>query len=300
MTSPPPLVSVLMTAHNREAFLAQAIESVLASSFRDFELIVVDDGSTDRSMEIAEAYAGRDPRVFAHVNRTNLGDYPNRNRAASLARGTYLKYLDSDDLIYPWGLSAMVSCIERFPNAALGLSENAEGHRPHPVQLEPREAYLEHFLRRDLFGRAPGSAIIRRDAFEEVGGFSGKRYVGDTELWFKLAARRPIVTMPRDLVWDRTHGAQEKSYERGADDVQAIRHQLIVDALTSPDCPLDEDEKAAAHRSISRRYSRDFWRLAIRHRAPGAALRFRRGVSLEWKDVFSAIAPKRSGASSNA
>ncbi|HEV2714429.1 MAG TPA: glycosyltransferase family A protein, partial [Terriglobales bacterium] len=95
-----PLVSVLMTAYNREKYIAEAIESVLASNFKDFELIIVDDCSKDRTAEIARRYTS-DSRVQVHVNEKNLGDYPNRNRAASLARGKYLKYLDSDDVIYP-------------------------------------------------------------------------------------------------------------------------------------------------------------------------------------------------------
>ena|SRR5674476_1029541 len=88
-----PAVSVLMTAYNREKYIAEAIESVLAQTFTDFELVVVDDGSKDHTVDIARRYS-KDPRVSVHINEKNLGDYPNRNRAASLARGRYLKYLD--------------------------------------------------------------------------------------------------------------------------------------------------------------------------------------------------------------
>lgn len=241
ITRATPAVSVLMTAYNREAYLAEAIESVLASTLADFELIVVDDGSSDRSFEIAQSNAARDSRIRAFRNDTNLGDYPNRNRAASFARGTYLKYLDSDDLIYPWGLGAMVACMMRFPEAGLGLSALAQPDRPHPVLLSPREAYLEHFTIRDLFGRAPGSAIIRRDAFEQAGGFSGRRFIGDTELWLALARERPLVTLPRDLVWDRTHGAQEKVYEQDTD-VESARDELLLGALEHAECPLNAHE----------------------------------------------------------
>jgi glycosyltransferase involved in cell wall biosynthesis len=240
-----------MTTYNREAFLADTIESVLASTLQDFELIVVDDGSKDRSFEIAQSYAAKDSRIRAFRNETNLGDYLNRNRAASFARGTYLKYLDSDDLIYPWGLGAMVACMKRFPEAGLGLSAIAEPHRPHPTLLSPREAYLEHFTRTDLFGRAPGSAIIRREAFEEVGGFSGRRFVGDTELWLSLARKFGLLRLPRDLVWDRTQGLQEKIYEQGTD-VEAVRHELWIGALNHPECPLSQDERAAAWLRLQR------------------------------------------------
>ena len=94
-----PLVSVLMTAYNREAFIADAIASVLAQKFADFELVVVDDASRDRTVEIANDLAARDRRIRVYVNERNLGAYPNRNYAATLARGSLIKYHDSDDLI---------------------------------------------------------------------------------------------------------------------------------------------------------------------------------------------------------
>jgi glycosyltransferase involved in cell wall biosynthesis len=109
-----PLVSVLMTAYNREKYIDEAIESVLASSYRNLELIVVDDCSKDRSVEIARTYAAKDDRVKVYVNETNLGDYPNRNRAASLARGEYIKYADSDDIMFPSCLKKMVTPMIQF------------------------------------------------------------------------------------------------------------------------------------------------------------------------------------------
>jgi glycosyltransferase involved in cell wall biosynthesis len=82
-----PLVSVLMTAFNREEYIAEAIESVLGQTLADFELIISDDCSTDRTLEIANAFARRDGRIRVLRNASNLGDYPNRRCAAALARG---------------------------------------------------------------------------------------------------------------------------------------------------------------------------------------------------------------------
>src|ERR1035441_10654803 len=95
-----PLVSVLITAYQREQYIAAAIESVLAQTFDDFELIIVDDGSVDRTLEIARQHT-TSPRVQVHVNPANLGDYANRNRAAALARGRFLKFLDAADFMSP-------------------------------------------------------------------------------------------------------------------------------------------------------------------------------------------------------
>ncbi|GAF88480.1 unnamed protein product, partial [marine sediment metagenome] len=197
----PPTVSVLTTCYNRQAYLGQAIESVLASNFEDFEYIIVDDGSSDNSVEIAQRYAAADPRIRVYVNETNLGDYPNRNRAASFARGTYIKYVDSDDIIFPHGLQVMVECMRRFPDAALGLCRPSDGVRPYPYSLHPAEAYRRHFFGDGLFSYGPLASIICRASFEAIGGFSGRRYLGDTELWFGLARRQPIVLMVEGLTW---------------------------------------------------------------------------------------------------
>ena len=79
----PPSAS-LMTAYNQAKYIGMAIESVLASTFRDFELVVVDDGWTDGTQEIVKGFAARDSRIHFHQNETNLGDYPNRNRTPLL------------------------------------------------------------------------------------------------------------------------------------------------------------------------------------------------------------------------
>ena len=87
------LVSVLMTSYNREKYIAEAIESVLASSYTNFELIIVDDHSADNSFTIAKEFEKKDSRVRVFKNEKNLGDYPNRKYAASLATGKYLKFV---------------------------------------------------------------------------------------------------------------------------------------------------------------------------------------------------------------
>src|ERR1041384_7268362 len=99
-----PLVSVLMTAYNREDYIAEAIESVLASTYTNFELIIVDDCSSDNTVAIAKEYKAKDKRIKVYVNEKNLGDYPNRNKAASYANGDFLMYVDSDDKILTDGI----------------------------------------------------------------------------------------------------------------------------------------------------------------------------------------------------
>lgn len=245
-----PLLSVLTTAYNREQYIADAMQSVLASSFTDFELIVVDDGSTDRTAEIARQFAEKDTRVRVYVNEKNLGDYPNRNKAASYAKGKYIKYLDSDDMMYPHGLGVMVESMERFPEAGFGLASKPEDTRCYPVCIAPSEIYREHFKGFGHFYRAPGSAIIKREVFEKEGGFSGERMIGDLELWLRLARKYSMVKFPFDLYWNRIHKGQEVSTEYASQMYPARTGTLIHQALEHPDCPLNKKQKEEILRLI--------------------------------------------------
>ncbi len=239
-----PVVSVLMTSYNREKYIAAALESVLSSHFADFEVIVSDDASSDGTVGIAQDFAGRDERIRVFVNEQNLGDYLNRNRAASLARGRYIKYVDSDDFLYPHALTVMVEGMERFPEAGFGLSSHPDPKGPYPMVSEPHNTYLEHFKGFGHFDRAPGSAIIRRDVFEQTGGFSGRRGIGDNEYWLKLARYYPLVKLPAHLYWVRRHESQESEFT--AKIMPAMRNEVFIAAIAHPDCPLSAEEKAWA------------------------------------------------------
>jgi glycosyltransferase involved in cell wall biosynthesis len=205
-----------------------------------FELIIVDDGSKDRTVEIARSYEVKDTRVTVHQNEWNLGDYPNRNKAASYAAGKYLKYVDADDCIYPWGLELLVTMMERFPESGWGLCSLRQfRNRPYPFQLSPKAAYEHHYFGPGLFHKAPLSAIILRSAFEKLGGFSGMRMVGDSEMWHRMAMHYPVVLMPDGIVWYREHDSQEVNSVRQF----AVTYEKVVyEALNHPQCPLTRDQ----------------------------------------------------------
>lgn len=260
-----PAVSVLMTAYNRERYIAEAIESVLTSTFTDFELVVVDDVSSDRTVDIAQSYTS-DPRVCVHVNEKNLGDYTNRNRAAELARGRFLKYVDADDYIYPHGLGVMVETMLRHPEAAAGLAVPQDMARYYPFQLTPEEAYQNHFFGGGIFSKAPLSAIFDAELFREVGGFctsEGPR--GDYEMWLRIGARYPLVLMPNGLVWWRAHEQQETEYRRARSGEDLSRQYLLtLGALTNPGCPLRPRDRARAIHKVKRAQARQVLRLVSR------------------------------------
>jgi glycosyltransferase involved in cell wall biosynthesis len=251
-----PLISVLMTSYNREDYIAEAIESVLASTYQNFELIISDDASSDRTVEIANTFLKRDSRVRVFQNEANLGDYPNRNKAATYARGKYIKYLDADDVIYPFGLEIAVTFTEMYPGAGFGLGSYPDDDRPFPILVTPREIYLENFYKYHHFDRAPGSGLIKLDAFNKVGGFSGKRMIGDNEFWFKISRYYSMVKLPIDLYWNRKHPAQESQTEYAKKNYRRLREEVVKEALAHPDCPLSKEDldKLKAHlRKVKRK-----------------------------------------------
>jgi glycosyltransferase involved in cell wall biosynthesis len=236
------IISILITSFNRDKYIADAIESVLNSTFKDFELIIVDDCSQDRTVEIARKYEALDQRVKVFVNENNLGDYPNRNKAASYAKGKYIKYVDADDYIYPNGLEIIFSEMEKFPEAAVGffsLQQNIQ--KPFPILLNPREAYLYNFLGPGLFHKAPLSAIFRRDSFEEIGGFSLIRHAGDFEMWHKMAQQFNFLLIQDHIVWFREHDDQES--KRHTIDIELNYTKIELQYLKSNRAPINNVEK---------------------------------------------------------
>lgn len=207
-----PLVSILMTCYNRENYIAEAMESVLATTYENYEFIIVDDCSSDNTPNIVRTYQEKYPQIRFYQNEQNLGDYPNRNKVASYAKGKYLKYVDSDDMIFPYCIDAMVYFMEQCPEVGFGLMGSrlsTEGEKKFPIVLTPNEAFKRHYFQDGIFYRSPLSSIIRRDAFEEIGGFTPDRKFSDYALWHRLGAKFPMLIMPFGMVWYRKHSDQE-------------------------------------------------------------------------------------------
>jgi len=285
-----PLVSVLMTAFNREKYIQEAIESVLASTYTNFELIIVDDGSADKTVDIAKSFLQKDSRVKVYVNSDNLGDYPNRNKAAGYASGKYLKYLDSDDIIYPHGLAVMVAAMEKNPEAAVGIASNyAQEEKPFPILLQPAEAYRQHFYVRGVFDTGPSGLIFSTEKFKAAGGFSGKRYIGDTELNLKLAAAWPILKTAASLIFWRQHEGQEFNAGYTSTGYLELQLPMYEAAFKNPVCPLGEKQRIAILSYQRKVAARELIKITLLKRKPGLALQLFRQLRLSMADILNAI-----------
>lgn len=232
-----PRISVLTTVYNRQDFIAESIESVLAQTEGDFELILVDDCSTDSSMEVIKRYS-TDKRVRVYRNERNLGDYGNRNYAASLARGEFMKYHDSDDIMYPHCLELMLSSLSAEPKAAFAFTASrAWTGGPAPMLLTPELAFEREFLGIGLFNGGPANALFRTDVFREMQGFEDIGAGSDHLFWMRACSRHSVLLTYTDLFFYRVHQGQEIS-SVAARRSYAKLHGLVWQFLQSPAVPI--------------------------------------------------------------
>lgn len=201
-----PKVSVLMTVYNAERYLRSAIESVLNQSFSDFELLIVDDGSTDHSREIINSYG--DPRIRVTWNPTNRGECYTRNRALESARGKYVAVLDADDVALPDRLGHQVEVLDKAPDILLVGSVS---------ELIDNEGKVNGILRvptdpleirwRLLFGNCiiHSTTMFRLEDARAVGGYGDFPFAQDFDLWRRLSLRGRFSNIETPLSQYRVH-----------------------------------------------------------------------------------------------
>ncbi|MBI3245238.1 MAG: glycosyltransferase [Deltaproteobacteria bacterium] len=209
-------VSVCIPTYNGAAFIAEALSSVLAQSFTDFELLVVDDGSNDGTLEILRSFT--DERLHIHQNERRLGIPGNWNRCVALARGEYLTIFHQDDMMLPDNLSRKIQLLTHaadvgFVHSAIELAR--DGSAP----TNPRE-WVENaqadfivegcrYFRKLLFHEncicAP-TVVTRREALLALGGFDENlSYACDYEMWMKLCVENRVGFLAQPLVRYRWH-----------------------------------------------------------------------------------------------
>lgn len=207
-----PLVSVIMPVFNGEAYLAEAIESILEQTFADFELLVVDDGSRDRSVEIIRAYSKRDDRIRAYQHARNLGMAAARNRGLAAASGKYITGMDCDDVSLPERLRKQVNFLDANPEiGAIGtcayiVDEDLKRPADYIVPTEHASIVMSFFVGRPF---TCATVMMRRKAYELVGLFNDALfYVDDIEIMWRAVAKVKCANLPdRLLLWRRHAGA---------------------------------------------------------------------------------------------
>jgi glycosyltransferase involved in cell wall biosynthesis len=200
--SDPPRVSVVMPVHDVEPYVRSAIETVLAQTFSDIEVIVIDDGSTDRTAEIVLETA--DPRIRLH--RTDHGGLvAAENRGIELASGEYIVRCDGDDLYLPTLFERQVEVLDREPGtAAVGAWVRLFGGRQRAIRPPTEPSRIRAALRSENCLSQP--VMMRAEAVRAVGGFRPVTWE-DWDLWIRLAARYDLRNIPECLVLLRSRAS---------------------------------------------------------------------------------------------
>ena len=205
-----PIVSVVIPAYNGAQVIGETIRSVLNQSYADYELIVVDDASVDRTVEVLSGI--QDPRLRIVRNATNLGFEGNFNRALEEARGEFIKVLPMDDLLYPTCLERQVEILEANENRDVCLVSCAKDviTRGGEFVIRGRKGFSGRMpgsqaIRRtvragtNIIGE-PGSVLFRRSLLAQVGRFDGSiPYIIDLDLWCRLLLHGDAYIIPETL-----------------------------------------------------------------------------------------------------
>ena len=213
-----PIVSVIVPAYNAEKFVAETIESVLAQTYTDWELIMVDDGSTDQTAGIIKEYANKDARIH-YWYQTNGRQGKARNLAISKAKGTYLAFIDADDLWHPTKLEKQVSVFTENPQVDLiytnGISfmdtiQNVIHTHQEPTGLRKLDEQFQYLLSGISLPNL--SVMVKKKCVNEIGGFMEDKRLQNAEdyqLWLRLADRQCVMYgLGEDLFYYRLHPNQ--------------------------------------------------------------------------------------------
>ena len=226
-------ISVVIPVYNGERFLPEAIESVLGQSHRDFEVLLVDDGSTDGSRGIMQRYAQSDARV-RFITQENRGRCEAANRGLEEARFDWVARLDADDVFLPRKIERQLQYLAEYPEArvigTLGYFINEEGRRLGFIGTAgpfDETGFRKHFENGVPIRFIHSSVMMHRKTVLDAGGYRTEfRQVEDTDLWNRLAERgHPLLTVPEPLVLYRIHGRSvsiEKKKEQELYDAWAL------------------------------------------------------------------------------
>ena len=198
-----PLISVIMPAFNAELYVEEAVRSILDQTFRDFEFIIVDDGSTDRTPEILRTFT--DPRIRLLFNERNEGNYPARNRGGRLAQGKYIAVMDADDVAYPNRLQTQYEYMETHSEVlALGAGTMFWPNWKIKVSDESIRVVL---LLNNCFVHS--SLFVRRETMIQLGGYDEQYvYAADYDLVTRIALQGRLEILDELLVYYRWHKEQ--------------------------------------------------------------------------------------------
>lgn len=236
-----PLISVIVPAWNAEATIRDTIASVLGQTMPDFELLVIDDGSTDRTLAVLD---GISDRRLHRMSFDNAGLAAARNRGIEHSRGEFLSFIDADDLWTPDKLEAQLAALRSRPQAGLAYSWTAfiddDGRYLFAKEPQHFEGDVYAHLLRDCFIASGSNVLLRRRCVESVGSFDGRfPAVEDWDYWLRVAARWPFAVVRRYQILYRVSAESMSSDVRA---VEAASTRLLERAMAAAPPGVSRDE----------------------------------------------------------
>lgn len=249
------IISVLMPVYNPGSYLRGAIDSILNQTFSDFEFLIINDGSTDESLDIIASYS--DPRIKVINNQKNLGLSPSLNRAAMMARGKYLARMDADDVTLPDRFQRQVSYLEKHSEVGvLGGSIRIIDERGDmllqvpPVPYEPIAVQWEMLFRNPMIHP---TIMMRRGLYQQVGGYASARILSeDYDLWRRLIKITQLANLREVIHYYRMHPGSVTATRLSEQKRMSnkVTQKVISDAL-GEQVPLDTVQKLRRQTDLS-------------------------------------------------
>jgi glycosyltransferase involved in cell wall biosynthesis len=205
-----PLISVVIPVYNYDRYLAEAIESVLNQTYRHLEVIVVDDGSTDQSGEVAKTFADKGVRYCPQVH---AGIGPARNKGVELAQGEFIAFLDADDRWPEEKLERQLSAFENDPALEMVFGQAVQLYNGPEWEAGVKDTKPVAGM---VPGMVPGTLLIKRAAFFRVGKFPSGVKVGEFIDWYARAVELQVrsLVLPGLFLWRRIHDSNQGVRER--------------------------------------------------------------------------------------
>jgi glycosyltransferase involved in cell wall biosynthesis len=257
-------------------------------------VLVVDDASSDDTVKIAKQFEERDKRVRVVVNDKTLGQFGNRNRAALLASYSYIKFFDSDDIMYSHCLEVFAKAIEKYPEAGL-YSELKLDNSSHllPRYFTPYQAYINHYWRGStLLYIGPSGTLYNKTIFFQLKGIDETiGILADTHLSLKLAAVAPVVGVARDTFYWRVHSEQvtegQKNYDR------MLKERFLIDQLIlhGEDCPLEGKKLELTVAAVKKRFGRNIIKLSLKYGNVKSLFELMNSSNYTFKDLLLSGVP---------
>ena len=235
-------VSVVIPTYNRAHTLREAIDTVLSQRYKDLELIVVDDGSTDETCEIVSSYIPK----LTYIFQKHQGVSAARNKGIECARGHYIAFLDSDDLWLKDKLCLQMEFMENHPEALICYTEEIwirKGIRVNPMKKHRKYSGMifEHCL--PLCMISPSSVLMARRLLEHVGVFDeALEACEDYDLWLRISAQYPVCLIDTPLIVKRGGHADQLSKRVGRQD--RFRVKALIKLLEGNNLSFDQRELA--------------------------------------------------------